>query len=395
MQPTLKYLSAACASALLMACADVGQRNAPAAAAAHAGPSADRAYLTGREQHLAGKYALADQSYQGALRLDPSHLKARNGLATLRAEQGDFAAAIALWRQLTSGSAASGPDAAYLFSNLGYAYLLSGDYAQAVTPLERACILDPLNQRAWRHLGDALAKLGQDERARVMYKQADVLQAHDIKADYKLAQRSGVAPIDGAMAHSAATDGLALSELHQSANGMFELRRTSAAAAAPPGVTAPTVTAAPQRAAAPDPAPAPAPALAAQALVAAPGPERQAAEALDSASLEIRNGNGVTGMARRLAHSMAGEMDDAGLRVVRLSNEKRFNVAQTRIEYLPGFREAASRLAERFANVTVEQAAAGTQAADVRLVIGRDVMRSKAEARRIIRAALARAAKAG
>lgn len=386
MQPTLKYLSAACASALLMACADVGSRHAPAAAAAHAGPSADRAYLTGRAQHLAGKYALADQSYQGALRIDPSHLKARNGLATLRAEQGDFAAAIALWRELTSGNTASGPGAAYLFSNLGYAYILSGDYAQAVAPLERACILDPLNQRAWRHLGDALAKLGQEERARVMYRQADVLQAHDIKADYALAQRSGVAPIDGAMAHRAAADGLAPSELHQGADGMFELRRSSAAPA-PLSVAAP-----PQRAAAADTAPAP-PALVTQLPDAAPGPERPAAETADSASLEIRNGNGVTGMARRLAHSLTGETGDAGLRVVRLSNQKGFNVAQTRIAYLPGFRAAADRLAERFAHATVEQAAP-TQVADVRLVIGRDVMRSKAEARRIIKAALARAAKA-
>ena len=397
MQPTLKYLSAACASALLMACADVGPRTAPAAAHAHVGATADNAYLTGREQHLAGRHALAAQSYQAALNIDPSHRKARNGLATLHAEQGDFASAITLWRQLTTGAAASGPADAYLFSNLGYAYILSGDYAQAVNQLERACILDPLSHRAWRHLGDALAKLGQDERARVMYKQAEALEAHDIKADYALARRSGVAPIDGAIARGPTSDGLAVSELHQTSSGMFELRRTSATtsavAAAPLGTPA---AAAPASAGAPDPEPEPEPfnAMITVPLDAAPGPERPGPEVTDRARLEIRNGNGVTGMARRMARSLTGKMGDAGLRVVRLSNEKGFNVAQTRIEYQPGFQAAASRLAERFANASVEEVAGG-QSADVRLVIGRDIMRSKAEARRIIKAALARAAKAG
>jgi Flp pilus assembly protein TadD len=393
MQPTLKYLSAACASALLMACADVGQRTVPAVAHANAGAgaTADNAYLIGREQHLAGRYAQAAQSYQDALRIDPSHLKASNGLATLHAEQGDYASAITLWRQLTNGLTASGPADAYLFSNLGYAYILSGDYAQAITPLERACILDPLSHRAWRHLGDALAKQGQDERARVMYKQADALNAHDIKADYALARGSGVAPIDGAMARAATSDGLALSELHQAANGMFELRRTSASAATaapvPAPVSAPVVAVA-------APPPAPSNAIVTVPLDAAPGPERPEPALTDSVRLEIRNGNGVTGMARRMARSLTGKTGDAGLRVVRLSNEKGFNVARTRVEYQPGFEAAASRLAEQFANATVEEVAGG-QSADVRLVIGRDIMRSKAEARRIIKAALARAARAG
>ncbi|MDB5951099.1 MAG: hypothetical protein JWR65_2954, partial [Massilia sp.] len=110
----------------------------------------------------------------------------------------------------------------------------------------------------------------------------------------------------------------------------------------------------------------------------------------DVARLEIRNGNGVTGMAR----SLARKMGDPSLRVVRLSNAKGFNVEQTRIEYLGGFREAAARLAERFGNASVTEVASCNNA-DMRLVIGRDLVRSKAEARRIIKAALARAAKAG
>ncbi|HZV66700.1 MAG TPA: LytR C-terminal domain-containing protein, partial [Telluria sp.] len=251
---------------------------------------------------------------------DPAHLNARNGLATLHAEQGEFSQAIAIWRDLTAG-AAPGPAAAFLFSNLGYAHFLNGEYEQALAALEKACLLDPLNHRAWQHLGSALARLGQDERAQLMLRQASALRQHDFKADYAIAPRAGLAAIDSAVtAHT---------EVRATASGMFELHNVRAA-------PLPLVLAAP-----------------------------------DAILLEIRNGNGVTGMARSLARSM----DDPGLRVVRLSNQKGFGVQQTRIEYQPAFRAAAERLAERFGAATVVQA--NTRTADMRLVIGRDLIRAK------------------
>ena len=355
MRPTVKYLSTACAGALLIACADIGHRGALPAPPARTAGSPDDAYLLGRQQHLASRFPAAIEAYQAALRTDPQHLNATNGLATLYAEQGDFAKAIKLWQELTRTDAA-GNGISFLYSNMGYAYLLNGDYQQAIAALERACMLDPLNHRAWRHLGSALEKLGQGERAQLMYKQASTLEQHDFKADYTLVRRSGVvAP--------AAPDGWAATEVRQTGSGMFELRR-----------------------AAPVPS---APADSSEAVAEA---ETQPVEKPPAATakLEIRNGNGVTGMARRLAR----ELGDASLRVIRLSNEKGFNVEHTRVEYQGAFRGAATRLAERFGGANVHEVADGT-AADVRLVIGRDLVRSKAEARRIIKAALARAARAG
>jgi hypothetical protein len=119
-----------------------------------------------------------------------------------------------------------------------------------------------------------------------------------------------------------------------------------------------------------------------------PQPEEEVAVA-EVTRLEIRNGNGVTGMARALAR----DMDDPGLRVVRLSNQKGFNVERTRVEYQSAFREVAAKLAERFAGATLQEVES-CNTADVRLVIGRDLARSKVEARRLIKAALARAARA-
>jgi Flp pilus assembly protein TadD len=358
MHPTVKYLSSACAGALLFACADIGPHGAPPASPAQLSGSPDDAYVAGRQQHMANRFPAAIASYHDALRLDPHHVNATNGLATLYAEQGNFPQAIALWRELTEAATApSGPGAAFIYSNLGYAHLLNGDYQQAIAVLERACVLDPLNHRAWRHLGSALEKLGQGERAQLMFKQASALEQHDFKADYALVQRSGAGTVAGA-----ATDGWAATQVRQTASGMFELRRSAAAVPVAAAVT-----------------PAPAKPDAAPATAEEP-----------VARLEIRNGNGVTGMARSLARAMG----DAGVRVVRLSNEKGFNVELTRVEYRSGLREAANRLAERFGNATVLEVESCNNA-DMRLVIGRDMARSKAEARRIIKSALARAGKAG
>ncbi|RSZ59382.1 tetratricopeptide repeat protein [Massilia atriviolacea] len=333
-----------CAGALLLACAgprrelpdtpDAPDRpdrpDTPAAAPLRA----EDAYLKGRDAHLARRHAAALAAYRAALARDPAHLKARNGLATLYAEQGDFERAIALWEAMTQeGEGAGGQASAFLFSNLGYAHFLNGQFGQALAALEKACLLDPLNARAWDHLGGALDKLGQHQRAEQMYRQASALRSHDFRADYAVAERAGVAAIDSAVKADAQgaprEPQWARTEVQQDGAGVFVLRRV--------GEAAPAV-----------------------AAVAAP----RSGQAL----LEIRNGNGVTGMAR----SLAATMDASAVRVVRLSNQKGFGVRRTRIEYQGEFREAAERLAERFGAARVV-AVGDVGRADLRLVIGRDL----------------------
>jgi Flp pilus assembly protein TadD len=353
MRTQLKRLTILCASTLLLACADLGIRPPGQRTV-----SADDAYVAGRTLHLAHRFDEAALSYGAALRVDPGHVNASNGLATIYAERGDVARAIALWRELTdSAPASAGPGTAFLYSNLGYAYFLAGKYESALAALERACVLDPRNHRAWRHLGGTLEKLGQGERAQAMYKQASALEAHDLTADYGLAQRNGIAAIDSAVAAKAASPWPA-TEVVQTASGIFELRRVGAPAAVH--------------------------SAAMQATSAAPGAPALPATKQDRAKLEIRNGNGVVGMARSLARNVG----DDKLRVVRLSNQKGFGVKRTRIEYQSAFRDAADRLAERVGGATVVEVD-NCKSADMRLVIGRDLILGKAAPRPGARAALA------
>lgn len=349
MNTTLKRLTTVCAGAFLFAaCADLGYRPMASTQPAPVATSANEAYVLGRSLHMARRFDAATASYLAALKADPKHVNARNGLATLYAEQGEFAKAIPIWQQLTrDADGKAGPDTAFLFSNLGYAHFLNGDYDNALAALEKACVLDPLNYRAWNHLGSALDKLGQSERAQLMYKQAAALREHDFKADYALARQAVAPAIEKAVKASPRDDNAwATTEVRQLANGMFELHRIPALAVAS---TAP----------APAPLPVPAERLAMLPALTAP----------DKALLEIRNGNGVTGMAKALSM----KMDPDTVHVVRLSNQRPFDVRQTRVEYQPAFREAAERLAERFGNAVVVEAGS-VQPANMRLVIGRDIV---------------------
>jgi Flp pilus assembly protein TadD len=399
---TLKRLSILCAGALLWACADQsGNFALPEQAAAQR--HADDAYARGRNYHLAHKYEDALRAYRDALQADPRHVNARNGLATVYAERRAFAQAIPIWRSLTEKlTMSSGPDGAYLLSNLGYAYFLNGDYANAVAALEKACLLDPLNYRAWHHLGESLQKLGQQDRAQAMFRQAQALQQHDMRADLATAGGTASPPIEAAVkADEHDQEWLATDTLH-GANGMLELRRVPRRQVAqvqpgaasgpvaqtepvpapqPAALAEPVVPAAPQPVAlvepvAPAPEPAALPKPAAGAAVA-PLPDKlpalpAPAQSTQAALLEIRNGNGVTGMAR----SLSGQLGDTRLKVMRLTNEKGFSVRQTRIEYQFGFRAAAERLAQRFDNPALVQVD-NCKKTDLRLVIGHDVARPK------------------
>lgn len=308
-------------SACLLACSSFDWRAADA-------------YRAGREHHLAQRPEAARAAYDAALRAEPGHPGARNGLATLHAEHKQFTQAIAIWRGLTASiTLDAGPGKAYLYANLGHALLANGEFDQARIALEKACLLDPLNPRAWQLLGDSLGALGDPERAAQMHKQAGALRRHDLRADFAATGgKSDLATLDQALAKPApqAQDDWAQAWVHVAEDGMMELRRV------PATVSVPT------------PAPA----------------------AVGTARLEISNGNGVTGMARALSRRIG----DPNLQVTRLSNQPGFAVRQTRIEYEAAYVDAAQRLAQRLGNAQLKQVDQCAPA-NLRLVLGRDLAR--------------------
>ena len=320
MHTLFKRLSLLCAAPALLACGTLfGTPDAPLA-------SAEESYLLGRSSHLAWRPHQALAYYQAALRAEPSHVHARNGLAALHAEQGRLDEAIALWEPLARASTSA--HYAYLLVNLGQAYLLRGEARRAQEMLEQACVLDPANPKAWEQLGAALSKLGQRKRGAAMLRQAVTLRGHDIRSDYAVA---------GAAAKARpASDGWARTEISLSPGGIYVLSRIEADGTA-------------ALAAAPD---------------SFPG----------NVLFEISNGNGVTGMARQVSR----ELGQGGAVRVRLSNQKGFAVKHTRVEYKAAFKDEAAVLAARYGASRLQQVGPSVRA-DVRLVLGRDLRQAGKE----------------
>ncbi|MBJ7309517.1 LytR C-terminal domain-containing protein [Rugamonas sp. CCM 8940] len=422
----MRIISLACASTMLFACGGMGgappfqQAAAPEPAAA-AGADADGFYALGRAQHGALRYDAARAAYQRALQLDPAHLNARNGLAVLHAGRGEYAEAIALWRAMlpttigtangngngnasatataSVGAGAGGPQAAFLWGNLGYAYFLSGADEPALAALEQACLLDPLNALSWEHLGELLRRMGQGERAALMHKQAASLRQHDHRRDYALLAAAGTSaevattsPLAGAGAVAAPwprngpqplpqtevrREGAALVSVHRVAP-----RSAPVSSSAPPSSTPPSST--PPSSAPLAPTAPPSDIVGGHRLVALSSEDLDPAATLASIALpmpvsalgvtpaplrlEISNGNGVAGMAAALARIMSG----GGLQVVRLSNVRHFAVPSSHIEY-PQVQEGAARALAARLGLRAQAQTEARGGVDLRIVLGRDL----------------------
>jgi len=181
--------------------------------------------------------------------------------------------------------------------------------ADTITPLEQACLRDPLDPEKWEQLAAALAIAGERERAAVMHLQAASLRTHDVQQDY-LTLKQAVASHDDAPR----------TQVRQIVPGLVAVTRTDSAAEV--------------------------------AVV----------------RLEISNGNGVTGAAARLARLL----DVDGVKTVRLSNLRPFVVPQSRIEYRREQQTMAQALGRRL-NLPLQPARGASAYADLRIVLGHDV----------------------
>ncbi|HEY0588485.1 MAG TPA: LytR C-terminal domain-containing protein, partial [Pseudoduganella sp.] len=122
--------------------------------------------------------------------------------------------------------------------------------------------------------------------------------------------------------------------------------------------------------AAPEPAPAAMPATQMAATAVVPKSAAQAmpqANKVRMARLEIANGNGVNGMARRF-RSLLGQM---GIPVDRLSNDKPYKQVVTTIQYSPGFEKQAASL-QKALQGKAQLTGRILARSEVRLVLGKD-----------------------
>jgi Flp pilus assembly protein TadD len=317
--PKLNRIAVSVISALSMAgCASPVQKQAegpPAVQPVLAVNGAEGMYRLGRYYEGQARFEQAINAYREAIRRDPLMVEAYTALGTSLAAQQRHDDAI---RQFQAAIVLA-PNAAHLHNNLGYAYLLSGQTEQAVKALEEAQRLDPAHAKSAENLLVAQSKLGNSAPQTV----------------------SSPSTTPAVQAITMPRPGTSLVEV---APQVFELR-TSPKARHFEKI---------------------------EALPLPPLPEPQPrATSTPSFKLEISNGNGVLGLAKRVAGRLVG----AGVRTARLTNQRPFDQPTTEVHYREGYAAAAAALASKLQHpVQVKPKHDLASHIDVRLVLGKDVL---------------------
>jgi hypothetical protein len=340
-----------------------------------------------RFHHERGQLALALGAYAQSLALDTNQLEARNAVAVIEAQQGNLEGA----RRALTALVNDFPGEAQPHTNLGYVQHLMGDYAGAARTLRRAMALGA-GPKAFQNL--QLAEAAIQAAPAPAANEAQIAAAAIVPP----AAPATVAAMAPAVEPAPAPATRTLLAPTEASAPAAQAAKPPLAVAAPQALPAPRaepqpLTVVPVSAreignhmelikvasnvyelktrAAGEPAKAPAaPPLAAAAAKPAARAVPQATS-LRMARLEVANGNGVTGMARRF-RNLLGQM---GIPVERLSNEKPYTQVSTTIQYSPGFEKQAASLKKALQGKAL-LASRQLASSDVRLVLGKDAGQS-------------------
>jgi tetratricopeptide (TPR) repeat protein len=315
-------------------------RIAPNTAAAQGYVSADAAYHAGRHYHGSLRYDRALAAYRQAVQLNPGHVEARNGLGVLFSSIGRHDDAV---RELEAAVALA-PHRAHLRNNLGYAHFLRGSLPSARKEFEEAKRLDPSSRRAEENLRLVQARLNSPEST----------PASSSPARHR--NEAGNTPAPGPKpAPKPASAGIIMV-----APQIYEMRELKPAApAAVPSADKPE----PSR-----------PALTAvahmPASVATDAAAPSTAFSPAKPRLEVSNGNGVNGFARRMATTLSRL---GWSNTTRLTNQIPFRQTVTEVQYREGYAIEATRLAAGLKSgvIVIRNDSLAAQV-DIRLVLGRD-----------------------
>lgn len=301
--------------------------------------SAYGSYILGTYYAGQNRFDKAVEAYSQAIELEPDMAEARNARAMLYAEQGRYDEAIG---DLVSAVHAS-PKAAKLHNNLGYVHHLNGDYASAVGEFRSALALDAHHVLASNNLQASCEKMGVGAQRRLV-----VLA----QGEARLLETAPPCAEPSRANHLAADTADKLLERART----FLRRGVAMVASLPQGLNI-----AGGDAGAPD-----------FAVTEAPASTR-------AFRLEIANGSGVAGSARRVRDAL----QQGGMPAPRLKNLKSFTQRDTAIQYRRGFDEVARLLSQRIPSHPriFHDTGIGPEV-DVRLVLGKDIT---ARAERAIR----------
>lgn len=309
--------------------------------------SAASYYQLGKYHQTRGHLELARAAYDTSMAMDNRQLEARNAIAALDAQEGKLDEAKTLLIQIV----ADHPEIAHLHNNLGYVYYLQNNYDSAVTHLQRALTLDSANEWARNNLASVqAARTNHIEQTTV----ASNLMPQTVTTPPPLGSELAAPSTtqannraQGLVIKSPTIELQARMEVVQIVPNVYELRLKSAIA---------TVLAD----------------LQTKQVAAATPPTKPVLSNIDTGSrVEVANGNGVPGMARKIK----GVLSQQGIIVSRLTDARPYKQQTTKIHYREGYQHTAEALKTALNGHAVVILSEGLSTkSDVRLILGKDVI---------------------
>ena len=291
-----------------------------------AGASAGAMYQLGRYYQGQSRYEQAVNAYQKSLAADNTTAEAHNGLGVVYSKLGQFDAAIEAFNAALKLS----PQSAHIYNNLGYAYYLQGQYDQALAILKQASMLEPDNKRVQTNLELVYQKTGNP-----------VQLGHIADANaLTLAEKTAAVPIETASTQHAisprqdsgsiirASDSSV--RIVQVAPAVYRLERQQVALT-----------------------------------------EQAKKPEFEKIRLEISNGNGIVGMAKKVGLFLRSK----GYKAPRLTNQKPFKVMHSELQYRSGYLQDAETLQSSIhGQPKLVQRDDLRSGINLRLVIGKDLI---------------------
>lgn len=272
------------------------------------GADSQALYQTGRYFQGQARYEQAIAAYSQVLKANPDHVDAHNALGVTYSQQGRPELA----EQQFRAALEIAPDTARVHNNLGYHLMGSGRLEEALESFERALALAPKDAMVIANMAAAREKLGlPTDVPRPTVPQA---AAHPVAAVLAPTQALASAPVPEVTM-----------QLERLSDSMWALRSSPAA---PPTTEAGSRTAAAARDRME---------VYPRSVAVVPSPAATANRIAAEARIEIANGNGATGLAKRVWSLLAPH----GMERARLTNDKPYGVVTSRIEYVAGAEQVA------------------------------------------------------
>lgn len=265
----------------------------------HSGSSPKIMYLLGRYHQGKINYKKAIVAYEKALAADPDYVEVHNGLGVIYSVQGKHELAVQHFQKAINLA----PEATYLHNNLGYAYLVQGRETEAAESLQLALKLDPGNKQARNNLATTFERVGLHDNATILSLAAPETTKPSVNPATSLRSTTTVnitdITIEGSLAQ--VETGTKLIQVTPNVYEYESIKKRD-------------------------------PLL---ALLS-----DQTSVLSKDVRIEVSNGNGVTGMAKKVS----GFFQKNGFAKARLTNHQTFTQPQTTIYYHSGNYEQANQI---------------------------------------------------